>query len=190
MAELLPPSFIPFPWGLLRRSLRRADFSERIRRRRPTFRSFTRRGRRRDGRRDERTAISESVHYCYCFARRAAVAVPSLLRMRGWGVKRRRRPFARSEEESSPMTKWKVRSDRTNESGDDRKQVERDWRLERERTVGWLDGPLVRSRGQRPEGPLHCHTHFIQSGRSVAREDRDFASASVYLLSRPQSTTE
>ena len=101
MAALLPPSFISFPWGLLRRSLRRADFSERIRRRRPTFRSFTRRGRRRDGRRDERTAISESVHYCYCFARaprRRGGAVP--LADAGQGREKAAaaaRPFARSE---------------------------------------------------------------------------------------------
>ena len=70
-----------------------------------------------DERTDERTAISESVHYCYCFARaprRRGGAVPLADAGQGREKAAARRPFARSEQESSPMTKWKVRpSDRT-----------------------------------------------------------------------------
>ena len=94
----------------------------------------------------ERTAISESVHYCYCFAARPTLlsslfaAASSSTGMRG--VKRR--PRGRSQQESSPMTKWKVQpTDGPNESGCDPKAgTERletgEGGKEESGTVGWL----------------------------------------------------
>ena len=184
---LFLPSIIPFPLGLLRRSLRRADFSERMRRRRrrrrPTFRSFTRRGRRRDGGTSERRYPSQYITVTAL----AAVAVPSLLRMRGWGVKRRW-PFARSEQESSLMTKWKVRPTerkrRRSKAG--RARLERERRRGQAPLVGWLGLSIEGSKTRGTTAlPHSLHTEPPKRGKSG-----DFFSASVYLLDPNQQLNE
>ena len=128
-----------------------ADFSERTRRRRPTFRSFTRRRR---GRRSERAngdiRVSTLLLLLCCPPRPALLCLLASSRMRG--VKRRQRPsLGWSQQESSPMTKWKVRpTDGTNAAAI-RKQVQR-WRLKREgrrrqaQLVGWARGMIEGSK--------------------------------------------
>ena len=93
-------------------------------------------GRRRAGRTDERRYPSQYI---------TVTALP-LFWMRG--VKRR--PLGRSEQESSPMTKWKVRPTERkrryrSKAGRDRRERER-----RRDKHSWLVGPLVRCWGQRP----------------------------------------